>query len=387
MLFLSISSALAEESEPFELAITVPAETTLSTHGLRTAKDIWAEMFSSAAKSLDMAFFYAASKEGEALDPVLSALEEAGKRGVRIRVLLEKKFEAVSAKGIARFKAIPGLELRLLDFSAIKPDGIIHAKYFIVDDASAYVGSQNFDWRSLTHIHELGLRILDPAVVSEISAVFRQDWTAYERLAAGREVYRTQKSPRPYPKDRRAYLVASPYAFNPRRVAGSERELLRLIGTAKENIRIQLLDYSPLYRDGAYYPPIDVALRTAAARGVQIKLLVSHWNTSDKHIDHLKSLHLVPNIEVRVATVPPSSEGPIPFSRVIHSKYMTIDGKTLWIGTSNWQGGYLDRSRNLEVVIHREDLAQKGEEVHRGVWDSPYAALLDIQKQYPKPVR
>ena len=37
---------------------------------------------------------------------------------------------------------------------------------------------------------------------------------------------------------------------------------------------------------------------------------------------------------------------------MIHSKLMTIDDEIAWVGTSNWTGGYLDNSRNLELVLH-----------------------------------
>jgi len=64
---------------------------------------------------------------------------------------------------LERIKAIPNLEFRVLDYNKLTGNGIIHAKYLIVDRATAFVGSQNFDWRSFTHIHETGLRITEPA--------------------------------------------------------------------------------------------------------------------------------------------------------------------------------------------------------------------------------
>lgn len=371
--------------EGFEAAQSIPAGTSLAAGDLVEASALWPEMFAAAKKSIDIEQFYITPKEGEPLGPVLEALRAAGERGVKIRFLAEKIFEKQSKAGFEILKTIPNLELRILRFSEIKADGIIHAKFFVVDDKSAYLGSQNFDWRSLKHIHELGLRITDPHVVKGMAAVFKHDWKAQKKLASGGKVRVLNKKRPQADIGRRAYLVASPFAFNPKGVGDSETELVRLIGTAEKELAIELLDYAPLSRDGSFYPPIDNALRAAAARGVAIRLLVSHWNTGKPNIDHLKSLSLIPNVAIRIVTIPQSREGYIPYARVIHAKYMVLDLKTLWLGTSNWSGGYLDNSRNLEVVVVDRDLAAGFAAIHAKLWISPYISPIDVNKDYPKP--
>ncbi|VTP60228.1 nuclease NucT [Serratia rubidaea] len=104
---------------------------------------------------------------------------------------------------------------------------------------------------------------------------------------------------------------------------------------------------------------IDNALRSAAARGVQVELMVADWNTKKPEIDYLKSLALLPNVQLKVVTIPVADGGFIPYARVIHSKIMTIDERLAWVGTSNWSGGYLDNSRNLELVLNNEALAAR----------------------------
>jgi phosphatidylserine/phosphatidylglycerophosphate/cardiolipin synthase-like enzyme len=130
---------------------------------------------------------------------------------------------------------------------------------------------------------------------------------------------------------------------------------------------------------------IDNAVRAAAQRGVKIKLMVSNWNLEQPAQVYLKSLAMLPNVEIRVVTLPVASSGFIPFARVIHSKTMVIDNQLAWVGTSNWAGGYMDLSRNLEVVLRNEKMAQRVAALHEQTWSSPYAQALDINKQYPKP--
>ncbi|WP_241160648.1 phospholipase D-like domain-containing protein, partial [Pseudomonas viridiflava] len=183
-----------------------------------------------------------------------------------------------------------------------------------------FIGSQNFDWRSLEHIHETGLRIDEPGVVRQVQAIFDQDWRAQAALAEGK--------PAPIPEPGPAasavgnYLVASPQRYNPPGVIDSQVELPRLLAAARREVRVQLLDYAPLSygpdKARPYYAVIDNAIRSAAARGVSIKLMVSDWNTGMPEVAYLKSLALVPNVQVRVVTLAVAAQGFIPYARVIH---------------------------------------------------------------------
>ena len=375
----------------FELVHTAPVETSLVTPDLRDPVQVWGEMFDAAQREIAIAQFYVAGEPGEALDGLISRLEAAAARGVKLRFLMEDKGQRISVPAtLARLRAIPGAEFRVLDFGRLSLGGIIHAKYIVVDRRVAFVGSQNFDWRALKHIHETGLRISEPALVSQVQAIFEHDWLAQARLAAGQPVAPMPAASAPFDLSQPAFLVASPRAFNPPGVGDAQEVLPQLLAAARREVRVQLLDYAPLsYAAGRrpFYAVIDNAVRAAAARGVRIKLMVSHWNTEEPAIHHLKSLALLPEVEVRVVTLPQAKQGFIPFARVIHSKVMVIDDELAWLGTSNWAGGYLDKSRNLEVVLRSPAMAQRLAALHEQTWASAYAQPLDVNRLYPKPVK
>lgn len=390
---LFAGSAHADFTIPgFELVHTSPVETTLTNPDLREPVAVWTELFDGAKKEIVIAQFYAVSKPGTAFEKVLASLTAAGQRGVKIRFLLDQKGVGLSeAATIAQIKAIPNLDLRLIDFNKITGNGIVHAKYLAVDGRVAYIGSQNFDWRSFEHIHETGLKITEPAMVSQVQAIFEQDWQAQALTSQGSRAMVLNSKVVPANYAQNAFLLASPNAYNPAGVGDSETGLPALLAEAQSEVRIQLLDYAPLSygpnRTRPYYAVIDNAVRTAAQRGVKIKLMVSAWNTEAPAIAYLKSLALVPNVEIRIVTLPTASTGFIPFARVIHSKTMSIDGKLAWVGTSNWAGGYFDLSRNLEVVLRNDAMAQRIAALHEQTWSSAYAQPIDINKQYPKPAK
>ncbi len=385
VLILAAAAVRAEFRVPgYELVYSYPAETTLAEPDLRQAKDVWPEMFDAAKTAIDLNEFYVTPSTGGALEPSLAALERAGKRGVKIRVLLEGKFARQSADGIARLRAIPGLELRLLEWSKIQGAGIIHAKYFVVDSTRAFIGSQNFDWRSLEHIHEMGLAVDDPSVVAKTAELFAHDWAL---AGATRAPTPDNIDPPLFDAASRSSLVASPWRFNPPDIGDSQSELVRLIGGARQRLDIQVMEYAPLSfgEPKRFYPPIDNALRAAAVRGVKVRLLVSDWSLRGAALAHLQSLALIPNVEIRVTTIPPAASGPIPYARVCHSKYMVVDERVLWLGTSNWTGGYLDDARNVEVVVQDAALAARAAAVQRHLWDSAYSSPLPAPKAYSQP--
>ena len=383
--------AHAEFSIPgFELVQTAPLETPLHSDDLRSPAEVWSEMFDNAKSEIVIGQFYAVVKPGSVLDKVVEHLEAAGKRGVKIRFLLDQKGVGLSEKPtIDRLKAIPNLDLRILDFNKLTGNGIIHAKYMAVDGKTAFIGSQNFDWRAFEHIHETGLRITDPKVVGQVLAIFNQDWRAQALTSAGQIAPALNVKTAVPDIHQNTFLLSSPNQYNPAGIGDSEAGLPALLAEAKSEVRIQLLDYAPLSYGPKgtrpYYAVIDNAVRSAANRGVKIKLMVSNWNLEQPAQAYLKSLAILPNVEIRVVTLPAASTGFIPFARVIHSKTMVIDNQVAWVGTSNWSGGYFDLSRNMEVVMRNEKMAQRLAALQEQTWTSSYAQPLDINKQYPKP--
>ena len=376
----------AEVTSPgLELVLTQPVETDFSHIDLRSSQEVWLELIDAAKKRIDFSELYIHGKDGEPLDKILEHLDQAARRGVKIRMLVDQSMlRASNPATLDRLRKIKNLQLRLMDFGKVSEGGILHAKYFVVDKSLAFLGSQNFDWRSLKHVHETGVKIFDAALARQLQDIFDYDWAAWDLLTEKKKVL-----PQPYRVSKKTLakknlLLASPEGYLPPGVPSSERELPRLLAEAKEEICVQLLEYSPLNRDKTFYPVIDNALRSAQARGVKIKLVVSHWNTAKPAVDHLKSLSLLPGVEVRILKIPEAKEGFIPFARVNHSKFMVIDKGIAWIGTSNWSGGYLDKSRNVELVVRDVAMAKRLKGVHDQLWNAAGAIELDAEYSLPR---
>jgi len=84
----------------------------------------------------------------------------------------------------------------------------------------------------------------------------------------------------------------------------------------------------------------------------------------------------VPNIQVRISSVPDWSVGYIPFARVEHCKFMVADGEWLWLGTSNWDPSYFYSSRNIAITVYHRPLARRVRAIFETSWLAPSAMTL-----------
>jgi phosphatidylserine/phosphatidylglycerophosphate/cardiolipin synthase-like enzyme len=75
----------------------------------------------------------------------------------------------------------------------------------------------------------------------------------------------------------------------------------------------------------------------------------------------------------------------VPFARVAHAKYLVVDGARAWVGTSNWEGDYFTKSRNVGIVVEGEAFAAQLDRVFEGGFSGPYAEVVDPEKTYVPP--
>ena len=379
----AVAEAEAAEPAAVELVETAPVETTLDHADIPDAADVWRAMFAGAKRTLDLAEFYVSSQPGSRLEPVIDELLKAAARGVRVRLLVDDGFAKHEAATLERLQATGKLSIRRFDMHA-RAGGILHAKYFIVDGNEAYLGSQNFDWRSLTHIQELGVRLRSTELAGWLGDVFETDWAL---AGGGPAEARVHAHAAKFPlvsSGAELTLVASPRGWLPDESSWELPRIVALVDGAKKSVRVQLLTYQAAAR-GKYFDELESALRRAAARGVAVELLVADWCKRKGCIEGLQSLAALPRIAVKLVTIPPASSGFIPYARVIHAKYLVVDGERAWIGTSNWERDYFYESRNVGLIVSGGTIPARLERFFADDWQSQYAASVEVCGKYDPP--
>lgn len=384
----SNSYPLTGQGVTAEVALTAPIETALSVPGVRETQAVWVEMIQSAQKNIDLEHFYINHQKGEALQPVIDALKEAAKRGVKIRFLLDSKFFKTYPDVPRELSKIENFRVKTIDYSS--HGGIQHAKFMIIDQRDIFIGSANFDWLALSHIHEVGVRVNEANAAQQLESVFSLDWSegadvkAVDSAVALNEPLNTiqmtqAKNVRPVISAKSVQLVVSPDSTRPAVVGDTLTALVKLLDSAKKSIKVQMYQYTtqdPFSQTRRTWSDLDQAMRKAAARGVQVQFLVDSVAMKDAAKD-LKALAAVPNIEVRTVLIPEWSGGHLDYARLIHSKYVVVDQEASWVGTENWSEGYFFNSRNVGLILNDASLSSTLNIIYDQLWWSAYTKKVD----------
>ena len=387
---LSLSGWPSSDCGTIELVESHPVETSLDSPALRDTPDVWLELIRNAEDSLKIETFYFSEDplNRDRMDQILDEIDSATIRGVKLRVLSDAGFDETYPSIRQRLDSMKHAETRILDARRFW-GGVLHAKFFIVDDLDIFIGSQNWDWRSLEHIRELGVHIVDEEALRTLNSLFQYDWaTAGGRKPPADTVYAGPFLLRTANGDTVSVNMAgSPENALPTGFPWDQPMIIELLDEAVNTIRLHLLTYDPVDEGNGLYGSFDTALRRAAARGVDIRIIVSDWSKRHSILPYIQSLAIIPGISVRFTSIPEWSGGFIPYARVEHPKYCVIDETACWIGTANWNPGSFRSSRNVGLVIKGEAIAEQVASFFEMSWNSPYADPVDPCGEYSPPRR
>ena len=411
LLCLAACAADEEVTGTVRFVESVPTETTLDLPDLEEAATTWSKVIDETQHRFRVASFYfsrigdgedASAPEGvhDLMAPILEKLAAAPERGVRVQLLADGKFQKTYPEVPAWLETVPGAEVRILDAES-HWGGVLHAKYFLSDDDVLFVGSQNWDWRALDQIHELGGLVKHPKLAADLGRLFDLDWDLAGTDAPSGEGQSpasgvSQASLFDLPGSAvatergdivTALLAASPPTALPEGIPWDLPLLVEMIDAAQDSVHLQLLSYGVTDRENRLFDDLDRALRRAVVRGATVRIILSNWSKSGYRLPWIKSLAVLPNVEIRFTNIPEFSGGFIPFARVEHAKYLTVDGHLLWIGTSNWSRGYFHDSRNVSLFFRGPGATRDPDRFFYLSWNGPYTETVDPNAEYAPPKR
>jgi len=293
----------------------------------------------------------------EATADFFDALEEAHRRGVVVRVLLDhlgnfqypgyrRTVRRLNAMGIAWRRMLP---FRPLRGQLQRPDLRNHRKLLVVDGKVAFTGSQNVietgyqrrkNHRRGLHWKDYMARFEGP-VVAGIDALFVTDWYS----ETGELLEREAAPARPEVSDEGEYdcqVVPSGPGFE-----GENN--LRLFNSLVYAAQKKVILTSP------YFVPDDsmlYAITTAAQSGLQVELFVSEIG------DQLLVFHAQRSyyeVLLRAGVKIWLYAGPT----ILHSKHLTIDDEISVIGSSNMDMRSFSLDLEISVMVRGEKFLQE----------------------------
>lgn len=138
-----------------------------------------AEALASARVSLDVAMLRA-----DPQSPTIDALVAAARAGARVRLLLDARHDDGTNRETAqRLNALGQREGLNVSAKLDRSDRTLHAKAFVLDGTTSYVGSMNWVRPAWEDNREAGVLVDDEALAAWLTHEFEQDWNEKEEEA------------------------------------------------------------------------------------------------------------------------------------------------------------------------------------------------------------
>lgn len=129
-----------------------------------------------AHRSIDVAMYVIREHGKGNVDLLLGSLEDAARRGVRVRVLLDRSPGGRDRHDLFNQAAASRLQKARASVRFDRPEVELHDKLVLVDERIAFLGAHNWTPDALLENHELSLRVESDEPLSEARASFAERW-------------------------------------------------------------------------------------------------------------------------------------------------------------------------------------------------------------------
>ncbi|KAL7980656.1 hypothetical protein Chor_001810 [Crotalus horridus] len=146
--------------------------------------ETWQSLLRSARSSVDIASFYwtLSNRDTHTHDPsasqgeeILSELQHAASRGIVLRIAVNPPSTRMPSADLQVLEK-SGAQIRQVDLPRLTR-GVLHTKFWIVDQLHIYLGSANMDWRALTQVKELGAAVYNcSCLAQDLGKMFEVYW-------------------------------------------------------------------------------------------------------------------------------------------------------------------------------------------------------------------
>ena len=271
-------------------------------------------------------------------DPsLIAAVIAAQQRGVKVRVMLNPARRSGEAENQESRAALLKGKVAVEDSNPAFD--LTHEKSMVVDDASAFVKSLNWDPENLTETRDYAVVTDDAAEVAEIIECFEADWMR-----------------KPFEPGDDAHLI---WCNN----NGRER-IAHFIDEAKHTVFVQ----NERYQD----PVILERLVRAKERGVKVHVMARppHTLKRDKLLEGVSGLRIMHDVGIKVHKLKHLK---------LHAKMLLADEKAAIIGSINLAPGSFDARRELGIEVRDKHVVQRLDKVARHDWEN--SSALDLSDE------
>lgn len=261
-------------------------------------------------------------------DPaLLEAAKKAGKRGVKVRVMLNPARRSGESENEETHKKLKAAGIDVLDSNPAFD--VTHEKSLVVDDEKAFVQSLNWDTKNLTETRDYAIVTTHKPEVDEIIECFEADWAR-----------------KPFRVSEHSLLVWCN--------ANGRDRLAHFIDEAKHTLFVQ----NERYQD----PLIIERLVRAKERGVKVHVLArpAHTLKVEKLIEGVGGLRIMDDVGIKIHKLKHLK---------LHGKMLLADHSRAIVGSINLTPGSFDSRRELAIEVRAAEVVERLTKVAHHDWE------------------
>ena len=282
-------------------------------------------------------------------DPaLLAAVIAAHRRGVKVRVMLNPARRGGEPENEATRKKLDHAGIEVIDSNPAF--ALTHEKSMVLDDATAFVKSLNWETRNLTETRDYAIVTAHRHEVSEIIDCFEADW------------HRKNFDP-----GKHAHLIWCNHN-------GRER-IAQFIDEAKDTLFLQ----NERYQDAV----IIERLVRAARRGVKVHVMARppHKLEEKKLVEGVGGLRIMDDVGIKIHKLKHLK---------LHAKMFFADGQRAIVGSINLAPGSFDHRRELAIEVDDDHITKRLHHIVHHDWEHSHpldltdeGLLADLEEQDP----
>src|SRR5271170_6917924 len=285
-------------------------------------------------------------------DPtLLQAVIDAHKRGVKVRIMLNPARRSGEKENDASRELLTSAGVEVIDSNPAFD--VTHEKSMVVDSATAYVKSLNWQTKNLTVTRDYAVVTTHKHEVDEIIECFEADWN------------RTAFTPGDH-----SHLIWC--------IGNGRQRLGQLIDEAKNSLWLQ----NERYQD----PVMIEHLVRANRRGVEVHIMARppHKLKKEKLVEGVSGLRVLQDLGVKIHKLKHIK---------LHAKLLLADDARTIIGSINLAPGSFDSRRELAIEVDDEHIVHRIKKTLEEDWSNSHpldlsdAALLAELQDYDPTVK
>jgi cardiolipin synthase A/B len=271
-------------------------------------------------------------------DPrLLDAVIAARRRGVEVRVMLNPERRSGEKENGECRNVLSEAGVDVLDSNPAFD--LTHEKSMVVDDATAFIQSLNWETRNLTETRDYAVVTSHAHEVGEVIECFDADWNRHE-----------------FKPGDNSHLIWC--------VGNGRQRIGQFIDDAKETLWVQ----NERYQD----PVIIERLVRAKVRGVHVRVLARppHKLKKEKLVEAAGGLRILDDIGIKVHKLK---------GLKLHAKVLFADHARAIVGSINLAPGSFDSRRELAIEVRDTDVIDRLDKVVHDDWE--HSRRIDLSDE------